>query len=245
MPRRRFCPVLLTAVCSLYFLPVAASAGAAAADSRGKYQNLLRERGAASVVPPILAAFGSQTAETEIEQLGNALVASSDGAVAVLDALAAEKSVEAASVGAELLYAVAAQIGGRRLTDDPGWRQFAEKGAALLEHDDPLVRGIAAWALIAVRDASHGMQPEPDTPDWKAKCLALKPETSLECDFVLQAFSLGVHRRTRDLSRSARDVVRRAEELASYARSCGGDQRRQRVSAALETLEQVHGRGAG
>ena len=65
----------------------------------------------------------------------------------MLDALAAENSVEAASVSAELLYGIAARIGGRRLTDDPGWRRFAEKGAALLEHDDPFVRGMAAWAL--------------------------------------------------------------------------------------------------
>ena len=51
---------------------------------------------------------------------------------------------EAASVSAELLYAIAAQVGGHRLTDEPAWRRFAEKGDALLTHDDPFVRGIAA-----------------------------------------------------------------------------------------------------
>jgi hypothetical protein len=163
----------------------------------------------------------------------------------MLDALAAKQSVRADSVSAELLYAVAARIGGRRLTDDPGWRQFAEKGAALLEHDDPFVRGIAAWALVAVRDANEGASSQPDTPGWMAKCLALEPETSLECDFVLQAIGQGTHRTTRDLSGSAQDIVRRAEGLASYARSRGGDETRQRVGAALETLKQVYGRLPG
>ena len=224
---------------------LAASMEAAAADDRGKYQDLLQSQGAGGVVQPILAAFGRQTAEAEIEQLGNTLAASPGDAVAVLDALAAEKSVEAASVSAELLYAIAARIGGRRLTDDPRWQQFTERGVALLGHDAPFVRGIAAWALIVVRDANQGMRAKPNTPDWMVKCLALQPETSLECDFVLQAFSLGVHRTTQDLSKSAQDVLKRADQLASYAQSCAGDQRRQRVVAALETLKKVHGRSAG
>lgn len=224
---------------------LAASRGAAAADSRGKYQGLLKDQGAARVAPLILAAFGNQAAETEIEQLGTTLAASAENAVTVLDALAAEGSVEAASVSAELLYAIAARIGGRRLTDDPPWRQFAEKGAALLEHDDPFVRGIAAWALVAVRDANPGMQRQPETPEWTAKCLALRPETSLECDFVLQAFRLGIHRTVRDLSRSAQDLLTRAEDLASYAQSRGEKQRRPGVVAALETLKIAHGRLAG
>ena len=153
----------------------AASRKAAGADLRGKYQELLQSQGAAGVVPLILAAFRDQDAEAEIEQLGQTLAASAEDAVTVLDALAGEKSVEAASVCAELLYATAARVGGRRLTDEPGWRRFAEKGTALLAHDDPFVRGIAAWALIAVRDANSGTQPQGETPEWIAKCLALEP----------------------------------------------------------------------
>jgi len=196
------------------------------------------------VVQPILVAYGKQTAATEIDQLANTLVASSENAAAVLDALAVEGSAEAASVGAELLYAIAPRIGGRRLTDDPGWQQFVKKGTALMEHDDPFVRGIAAWALVAVRDANQGTQLEPSTPDWIAKCLALEPETSLECDYVLQAFGLGDHRTMQDLSNSARDMLKRAEGLASYAHS-DDDKRRQRVVAALETLKEINGRSTG
>ena len=216
---------------------LAAPGGAAAADQQGKYQDLLKSQGPGGVVQPILAAFGSQSAEAEIEQLGNALAASSGDAVTVLDALAAEGSIEAASVSAELLYATCARVGGRRLTDDPGWQQVVERGAAWLEHDDPFVGGITAWALTCVRDANQGMQREASTPDWMAKCLALEPETSLECDFVLQAMGLGVHRTMQDLSTSAQEILKRAEGLASYAQSCPGEQRRQRVAAALETLK--------
>jgi hypothetical protein len=223
----------------------AAAALGAAADSPRKYQELLKSQGAAGLTPLILAAYGSQFAEPEIEKLSKALAASSENASAMLDALAAENSVKATSVSAELLYGIAAQIGGRRLTDDAGWRHFAEKGAALLEHDDPFVRSMAAWALTRVRDVNQEIGSRPDTPDWMAKCLALEPETSLECDFVLQAIGLGDHRTTRGLSRSAEDLVRRAEELASYAQSRGARPQRQRVAAALERLKEVYGRGAG
>ncbi|MBL7041820.1 MAG: hypothetical protein ISR77_24510 [Pirellulaceae bacterium] len=237
-----------TRVVTLALLAVAtlvASGGATAADKRGKYPELLNAGGAGGVVESILAAFGERIAEAQIGQLANTLVASPDNAAAVLDALAAEGSVEAATVSSELLYAIANHVGGGRLTDDPGWQQFAEKGTALLGHDDPFVRGIAAWALISVRDADQSAQTKSDTPDWTAKCLSLDPETSLECDFVLQAFSLGVHRTPPNLSKSADDLLNRAEGLASYAQSRGGDERRQRVVAALEKLRRVHGRPVG
>jgi len=222
-----------------------APAAAAEAIHQAKYQDVLNRRGPGGVVQPILAAFGSPTAAAEIGELASILVGSSERAAAVLDALAAEKSVEAATVSAELLYAMAPRVGGRRLTDDRGWQQVVEKGAALLGHDDPFVRGLAAWALVAVRDANPGVPIGPDTPAWMAKCLALRPEASLECDYVLQGTGLEVHRTTRDLSQSASDVLRRAEGLASYARSCGGSAQRQRLAAALESLRKVHGRMAG
>lgn len=222
-----------------------ASTGIMGAENRRPYQELLNRRGAEAVVQPILAAFGKQNAKSEIQRLADAVVASSKDASAVLEALIAEDSVEAASVGAELLYAVAARVGGRRLTDDAGWRRFAEKATALLDHDDPFVRDIAAWALIAVRDANQSGELEPNTPDWMEQCLALKPETTLECDFVLQAFAHDVHRTTGGLSESAKDIVNRAESLASYARLRGSDGRRRRVVDALEKLKRAHGRGAG
>ena len=234
--------VTLTLVTAVALL---ATMRAAAADGQGKYEDLLKSQGPGGVVEPILAAYENQTAAAQIEQLANALVASPQNAVAVLDALAAEKSVEAASVSAELLYAIAARIGGRRLTDDPVWRKFGEKGAALLGHDDPFVRGIAMWALVAVRNVNRGMRPDSDTPGWTEQCLALKPEASLECDFVLRATDLGVHRTKRDLLEAAQDVTRRAAELASYVQSHCGDQRQQQVAAALKTLNEAHGRAAG
>lgn len=220
---------------------LAAAEKAAGAGSRQTYQERLKDQGAAGVLPLILAAYTRQTAEIEIEQLGQALTASAENATAVWDALAGEKSLVAASVSAELLYAIAVQLGGRRLTDEPGWRRFAERGTVLLAHDDPFVRGLAAWALVTVRDANPGMPRQGDTPEWLAKCLALSPEASLECDFVLQAFRLGVHRTAHELSRSAQDILARAEEMASFTRSCDGEPRRRRVVTALETLRHAHG----
>lgn len=222
---------------------MAAPTRAIAAD-QGKYQQVLSSRGPGGVVEPILAAFRGPNAAVEIEQLGRLLAASSKDAGAVLDALALEKSVEAATVRAELLYAITARVDDRRWTDDPGWQQVARKGAALLDHDDPFVRGIAAWALVPVRDANQGTAPKSNTSGAISKCLALKPESSLECDFVLQAFALGVHRTTRDLSQSAQDILRRAGGLAVSALARRGDERQQRVVASLETLKKAYDRGA-
>ena len=240
MSNRRHVTIAVT-VTLLTTAAMAAPRAAAAADDGGKYRDLLDRQGAGGVVQSILSAFGNETAAAEIEQLGNTLAASSASAIAVLDALAAEHSVEAATVSAELLYKVAVRVGPRQLTDDPGWRQFTAKCTALLGHDDPFVRGIATWALISVRDANAGRHTGAPAPDWMATCLALKPETSLECDFVLQAFVLEVHRTTRDLVRSAEEMVQRAEKLAVYSRECGGEDQRQRVATALETLRRVHG----
>ena len=171
--------------------------GLAAAEGQGRYPDLLQQQGAAAVAHAVLAACADQTAEVEIQQLGNTLATSSKDAVAVWDALAAEPAVEAATVSAELLWVIAARIGGRPLTDDPGWQQLTVRGAALLDDRDPFVRGIAAWSLVGVRDANQDVPPsDASTPDWLAKCLTLQPENSLECDFVLQAIGLAVHRTT-------------------------------------------------
>ena len=229
--------VLLTAAAMMMAPP-----RASAVDYRAKYQDLLKSRGAGGVVQPMLAAFAGPTAASEIEQLGSVLAASPANAAAVLDALAAERSVEAASIAAELLYAIATRTGGPRLTGERGWGPVIEKGAALLGHEDPFVRGIAAWALIAVRDGKRDSRPASGTPEGMAKCLALRPETSAECDFVLQAFALGVHRTTRDLAQSAQDITRRAEGLAAFALPRTAEPRRRRMAAALETLRRAYRR---
>lgn len=224
---------------------LAASSKLSPAERRRRYQEMLDSQSAANVLPLVLAAYQGPAAEAEIEALAQALGASPENALAVLDALAGDKSVEAASVRAELLYAVAAQVGGRRLAEEPGWRRFAEQGAALLTHDDPFVRGIAAWALVAVRDASHAAPPPGDVPEWLRQCLTLAPESSVEGDFILQAFRLGVHRTTRELASSAGEIVARAEDLAAYAQSCGDAALRQRVRAAADALRIAHHKPAG
>ena len=96
--------VLVVTLALLTAAAMAMPPRAAAADHRAKYEDLLKNRGAGGVVQAILAAFGGPTAADEIEQLASVLAASPANAAAVLDALAAEKSVEAASVAAELLY---------------------------------------------------------------------------------------------------------------------------------------------
>jgi hypothetical protein len=238
------CPARCLAAAALVNAALLAVAGKAAADAPEKYQELLKNRGAGSVVQPILAAYGTPIAAQEIEQLGSALAASSGNTAAVLDALAAEKSLEAASVSAELLFAVAGRNRGRPWTEEPGWQQVVQKGATLLGHDDPFVRAIAAWALIAARDAKADLRAEPAARAAIARCLSLKPETSVECDFVFQTLGRPVHRTTGDLARSARDIVRRAEGLAAAVLRAGGHDRSRRMAAAWGTLKETYGRFA-
>jgi len=234
-----------TYIVTLALLTVTAivpSARISAADPRSNYRALLENRGPCGVVRPILAAYGSHAAAAEVEQLGSVLSASPSSAAAVLDLLAAGKSAEAASISAELLYSIAARIGGGRLNDDPRWLHVVEAGTALLGHDDPFVRGIVAWALTAVRDANQVKPSKPGSPHWLATCLALKPESSVEDDFVLQAFSLGTHRTTRALAESAQEIVRRADLLVASASYAAEDPRRLPMIAALGTLKKAHAR---
>ena len=208
------------------------------------YRGLLKRDVAQAVVAPILTACETPKAEAELEGLTKALTERPDGAVEVLNALAAKKCGLADSVAAELVYKLAGHVGGVQLASDPAWRKVAEKGAALLGHEDPFVRGIAAWALIEVRDANEGGELPPEAEEWLAKCLVLSPESSLECDFVLQGFSLGEHRTSQTLATSAQGMVERAEKLAAYACSFGDEKKRRQVTTALQALKKTHGRGS-
>ena len=97
----------------------------------------------------------------------------------------------------------------------------AARAAALLEHADPFVRGMAEWAL-AIRVASDNERrkfwPRPHPPEWYRRWSALPPATQLDNDYVRQAVALGVHRNTTALLKSATETTRRAEALAATFR---------------------------
>ncbi|MHB8973056.1 MAG: hypothetical protein ACYC4N_21650, partial [Pirellulaceae bacterium] len=222
-------------ICTLLVaVELAAPLTSVAAGDEARYRDLVTREGVARVVESILAAYASPQATAEITQLGSVLAESSANAAAVLEALSGVPSVEAATIRAELLYAIAARVGGRQLLDDPLWQPVIAKGATLLDHEDPFVRDITAWALTSVRDAALGQSPADDTPPWKTTCLALQPEKSLECDYVWQATVQGVHRTSRDLAISAEDVVRRASGLSAYAQLRGDNARQPRGDNARQ-----------
>jgi hypothetical protein len=99
--------------------------------------------------------------------------------------------------------------------------------------------------LVVLRDACAGGTFANDRPEFLETCLALAPETSLPCDFVLQAFSQGIHRTTGDLADSARDIRQRARRCVAAAFSRCDDDRRRELRAALEALETVYACQAG
>ena len=195
-----------------------------------EYRALLSAGKHAEAVRRVLAGVNGGRADVEIDGLGSVLATSADLAPALLDALAAEGSVQAATVQAELL------IWAARGDETPSWKrkgrtvrpkemstdELGRRAAVLLGHDDPFVRGLAEWAIalrlgLECEGPRSKPWPDPAKCDWFAKFLALGPETFVELDHVRQAAGLGWHRSTKGLLAGAEAVCNRARAGADDA----------------------------
>jgi hypothetical protein len=97
-----------------------------------------------------------------------------------------------------------------------------QRAAALLDHSDPFVRGLAEWA-IAIRmgtdyELRRGDMPWPgeDAPAWFRKWEALDADALLDADYVRQAAGMGCHRTPEALAKSADGVLGRVRGLAGH-----------------------------
>ena len=128
-----------------------------------------------------------------------------------------------------------------RLTDD-----LAGAAAALLDHDDPFVRGMAEWALaMKTGGENNGQQARwsrDDPPAWLRAWLAFPPERRVEADWVRQAVSRGIHRDSRKL---LADVNALAERMGRMGRHIHFPFERVRdMVAAIQGISRTLGRGA-
>ena len=121
----------------------------------------------------VLAALGTPTGAAEMDALAAALASRGDKASSVLRSLLGRESPLAPGATAELLWRVS---GHRRFTDG-----YAALAAELLTHDDPMVRGLADWAIgDRIGRENSGARiawPRPDPPAWYRRWEAsLTPE---------------------------------------------------------------------
>ena len=207
-----------------------------------KYQRLVATATPDQIAKEALAAANGDRANEELEALGKALAVEAGKAAAVLEALAGDASVAAATVRAELLVAVA------RGDETPAWArkgrttkpaemttdELGRRAAELLDHADPFVRGLAEWAIAIRLGAEYeGAEenvggrrlakewPGPDSPAWYQRWAAIGPDAALELDYVRQAAALGWHRNSAELLKSAATLVERAQHLLTYCEQNG------------------------
>lgn len=170
----------------------------------------------------------------------------------VLQALAKEHSTQTDTLRAELLVWLC------RGDETPGWKRRGRKerpqemptdelgrlAAALLDHSDPFVAGLAEWA-IAIRlgrdyEASDGPWPNEDRSDWYRCWMAVPITSFLELDYVRQAAALGSHRTSESLRAAAQDLLDRARGLPAYVADHGTPDQKALAESCLAKLEASH-----
>ncbi len=224
---------------------------------KGKYEMLIESDSVRDMLSDILA----DPNNADVDLLGDLLSIRGTKADAVLDTLGRNQSVEAATLRGELLVWMARgdemPMGKRKSreteaeamsTDDVG-RHAAE----LLDHRDPVVRGLAEWA-IAIRlgvdyegaeeriDGRRMVKtwPGDDAPQWYRKWEAINADDLLDLDYVRQLVSSGLHRNTAGLLESAKTVMMRVKGLAGYIGKHGGGDIPARVRMQLAEVQRAY-----
>ena len=192
----------------------------------------------------ILAEWNDPQIGKTIDEFGETIAVRPDEAEAVVQMLSSDRSIEAATLRAELLVWIA------RGDETPSWKlkkmeikprpmetdRFGSLASELLSHPDPFIRGLAEWA-IAIRmhleyecaeqrvDGRRVAKqwPDDDAPAWYRAWDAIGPDAMLELDYVRQAAALGVHRTTANLLDAGERLVERSKNLVAYAGQSGGD----------------------
>jgi len=140
---------------------------------------------------------------------GLELPAADSEAAAVADALL-KKAPDSATNVAEGLLEIAQN---NRLGD-----HLATVAGRLLEHGDPIVRGMAEWAIaMKIGGENNGQKaawPKAELPAWYTAWSTLSARERLEADWVRQAVASGIHREPARLLESIDAMIRRGEASA-------------------------------
>ncbi len=157
-------------------------------------------------------------------------------AMPLVEELAKRDDPLADSVASELLLQLvceglpsqhtAISNGGRPVPEMP--EELMRSAAGFLNHDDPFVRAMAEWTISTKicndldNRGKHTKWPGRNPPAWIEQWLAVPAAEHLAMDYARQAITLGVHRRSDDLVKLARDLMRRAEAKANWAEADDG-----------------------
>lgn len=168
-----------------------------------------------------------------------AALAGSPRAEPILSTLVRSPSPGAASVAAELLWRIAQR---RALSSE-----LASQAAALLDHEDPMVRAMAEWAIAIKVGLDNGGQevvwPRPDPPAWLQRWMTLPPEFLLEADYARSAIGCDLHRDGAKLCDSVVSILSRAEAAAAEIRRRGpSPETRAMLDRQLAALESIRSR---
>lgn len=174
-----------------------------------------------------LPAAGSQTLATV------SAVLAGDGPAA--EASATRSSTRRAIAAAELLWHLA-QV------DKLGDAE-AERAAALLDHDDPMVRGLADWTLqIRVGRDNRGQEilwPRPDPPGWFVKWSSLSSEAVLDCDYARLALAWNIYHSSERLLGSVGCIRSRASRTAAAYRDDVSPEKRTLIDRQMAELGSI------
>lgn len=120
---------------------------------------------------------------------------------------------------------------------------LAARAARLLEHDDPFVRGLAAWAIQARitrdnsgRNWSDRVWPRENPPDWFGAWDRFPAERLVEVDYVCQAAVREMHRDAEKLIGDGAAILRRAEAVAQQVRERGSEAQQAKLGPAVEAV---------
>lgn len=202
-----------------------------------------------------LTAAAAANKQKDVDAIGLALAADPARARPVLARLAEDRSIPTTTLRAELLAWLArgndVRDGGRSPMMPTA--ELAEQAAALLDHADPFVRGIAEWALsirfgmdhesseerVGGRRVAKGW-PGPDAPAWYQRWANLPAELFVEFDYVRQAAGLGWHRQSATLVATAGEYLNRSQSVVAYAEPRVSTAQLQALQQSLARVQSTH-----
>ena len=187
----------------------------------------------------LLAGLNTPSGAGEMDALASALARRGDGAVPLLRALLSHESPLAPGATAELLWRIAVK---GRLTDP-----LAALAAELLSHDDPVVSGLADWAIATrVGMDNNGAKiawPCPRPPEWFRRWSGLSGHFLVEADYVRMAVGWHIHHDGKKLLSSVGAILGRARGAAGEVlRSDPPPETRATVARQLKAIEAIQAR---
>jgi hypothetical protein len=122
--------------------------------------------------------------------------------------------------------------------------QIAERAIKLLNHNDPMVRGLAEFAIsnrIALENAQSLKEfPGENTPGWYPVWLKfIEGDKIISLDYARQATEQGIHRSVKSIKVEAEKVIARTINLRNEIEERGNEVQLSRANEALQKMKKT------